>query len=105
LYKEFQDVMDDPWNDSMNELKTKVQKLVGLYEESRHNYDALHAENRELKETVQKTEQELNELKNKYNTLKIAKSLTASSDDKHDARIKVNKMVREIDKCIALLNR
>jgi len=96
--------MDEPWNDSLNELRTKVRKMVEVYKESRGNYDALYTENKELKDRIRLTEQELNELKNKYNTLKIAKSLMASSEDKHDARIKVNKMVREIDKCIALLN-
>ena len=97
--------MEEPWNQSLSELKTKVRKIIEVYEESRGSYENISAENKELKDRIRQTEQELSELKNKYNTLKIAKSLTASSEDKHDARIKVNKMVREIDKCIALLNR
>ncbi len=97
--------MDEPWNESLTELRTKVRKMIEVYEESRNNYEMMYTENKDLKERMQQTEQELNDLKNKYNTLKIAKSLKASGEDKHDARIKVNKMVREIDKCIALLNR
>ena len=40
-----------------------------------------------------------------WNKLKLAKTMVASSHDVHDAKLKVNRMVREIDKCIALLNR
>jgi len=97
--------MDEPWSESLNELRTKVRKMIEMYGESRSNHEILSTENQDLKDRIRKTELELNDLKNKYNTLKIAKSLTASSEDKHDAKIKVNKMVREIDKCIALLNR
>ena len=44
-------------------------------------------------------------MNNKYNKLKLAKRLLASSGDSHDAKIKINRIVREIDKCVALLNR
>jgi len=86
-------------------LKDKVKKLLSLY-------DNIKAENIELKKQTEKyktqiknKEAELDFLKNKYNKLKLAKSLLASTGDSHDAKIKINRIVREIDKCIALLNR
>jgi cell shape-determining protein MreC len=86
-------------------LKDKVKKLLSLY-------NNLKAENTELKKQLEEyniqlknKEAELDFLKNKHNKLKIAKSLTASTGDSHDAKIKINRIVREIDKCIALLNR
>lgn len=97
--------MDESWKESLNELMARVRLVAEKYRELEEEGKQLNRENRELREKVRHTEQELNEVKNKYGTLKIAKSLLASSEDKHDARIKVNKMVREIDKCIALLNR
>ena len=47
----------------------------------------------------------LKEIEEKYNKLKISKALITSSEDVHDAKLRVNRMVREIDKCIALLNK
>ena len=86
-------------------LKDKVKKLLSLY-------NNLKAENTELKKQVEENklqlknkESEIEFLKNKYNKLKLAKSLLASTGDSHDAKIKINRIVREIDKCIALLNR
>ena len=35
----------------------------------------------------------------------MAKTIAASSEDAHDAKIKINRLVREIDKCISLLDR
>jgi len=86
-------------------LKDKVKKLLSLYND-------IKAENAELKKRAEErtiqlknAESELEFLKNKYNKLKLAKSLIASTGDSHDAKIKINRIVREIDKCIALLNR
>ena len=97
--------MDESWKESLSELRARVRLVAEKYRELEEAERKLNTENRELRERIRHSEQELNEIKGKYDTLKIAKSLLASSEDKHDARIRVNKMVREIDKCIALLNR
>ncbi len=48
---------------------------------------------------------EIDELNDKYKVLKMAKSLEGSSNENKDVKLKINEMVREIDKCIALLNK
>ena len=45
------------------------------------------------------------ELKLKYNNVELAKAITDASGNNHDAKIKMNRIVREIEKCIALLNK
>jgi len=45
------------------------------------------------------------ELVKKMEDLKFAKSLLGGDENSHEAKIKINRLVREIDKCIALLNR
>ena len=64
-----------------------------------------------IKETSEKgdadkLESKLEEIGNRYETLKIAKVLSSvPGEDVHETKIQVNRIVREIDKCIALLNR
>jgi hypothetical protein len=41
----------------------------------------------------------------KYENLKLAKMLVASEEENKDAKSRIQKIVREIDKCIALLNK
>lgn len=44
------------------------------------------------------------ELQRKYDILKIAKIIEMTNLDTHKAKLQLNKIVREIDNCIALLN-
>ncbi|MBU8891934.1 MAG: hypothetical protein KOO66_04095 [Bacteroidales bacterium] len=86
-------------------LKDKIKKLLSLYNDLKAENAKLKKQTEEYKIQKKDKEAELDFLKNKYNKLKLAKSLLASADDSHDAKIKINRIVREIDKCIALLNR
>ncbi len=86
-------------------LKDKVKKLLSLYNNLKAENTELKNQTEEYKTQIKNKDAELDFLKNKYNKLKLAKSLLASTGDSHDAKIKINRIVREIDKCIALLNR
>jgi hypothetical protein len=51
-------------------------------------------------------ESKLADLEKKHENLKMAKVLSSvPGEDVHETKIQVNRIVREIDKCIALLNR
>jgi len=97
--------MNNLEDDSITGLQEKIRRVIELYTRSKEELNSLIAENKELKIKLHKAEKEIVDINKKYDTLKIAKSMLISGDDKHDAKIRVNKMVREIDKCIALLNR
>jgi len=86
-------------------IKDKLLKV-------RTKHVELQEEITSLKQRSSQLEVELNEAKSKYQTLekennrlKLAKMLVSTSSDKVEMKYKVNEMVREIDKCIALLNR
>ncbi len=86
-------------------LRNNLKKLMTKLENERKRSELLESELRELKDQFEKQGSEFEILEHKYNTLKLAKTLAADTEEGHDARIRVNRMVREIDKCIALLNR
>jgi FtsZ-binding cell division protein ZapB len=72
--------------------------------------DSLKDENTRLKAEVQSKQQEidslnieLKQLKTKYDNLKFARTITAASVNVDEARAKLSKLVREVDKCINLL--
>ena len=91
--------------DSFEQLESRIQQLIGMYEKERWVKEKFSKEKSELKEQLRLGQERVKVLEEKYNKLKISKALIASSEDVHDAKLKVNRMVREIDKCIALLNR
>ena len=86
-------------------LKERIDTIISLYENTKEERDKLLQEKVSLIDELKLKNTELDTINTKYNTLKIAKVVTASSDDSHEAKIKVNRIVREIDKCIALLNK
>ncbi len=95
--------VSDP--DTFEQLRLRIRQVVELYENEKTENEQLKKKSIELEEKLKLDDSRLNDLEEKYNKLKISKALIASSNDVHDAKLKVNRMVREIDKCIALLNR
>jgi len=65
----------------------------------------LQKKNGELEVLVQQKESLIEKLEEKNQKLVLGNSIMADSTDADDARIRINKIVREIDNCIALLNR
>ena len=86
-------------------LQANIQRLQSLYEKEKAARIALTKEKSELSELIAKNEVEKESLEAKINTLKLAKSLSGVNNDMHESKVKVANLVREIDKCIALLNR
>lgn len=88
----------------LDDLKAKFRLLI-----KRH--DSLKQERQQFLEQVKLLENEIAELKSenellakKYDDLKVAKVLSATDNEKQQVKQRINKIVREIDKCIAQLN-
>ena len=86
-------------------LRNNLKKIINLYEEEKEKNNELTAQIEKLNSTIEQFKQNKEELENKFEKSKIAKAFIDASSDNHDAKIKVNRIVREIDKCIALLNK
>lgn len=86
-------------------FQNKINTLIELLEHNKELNNKLLKEKKELSEQLKLKFRAFEELEKKHETLKLAKVLKVSDDEKHDAKIKVNRIVREIDKCIALLNK
>ena len=89
----------------LKEFKEKLEKLMDLHLK-------IKSENRTLKEIIVEKEEciktlrlQNEEAEKKYELLKMAGSIGGADPDAHEAKIKINKIVREIDQCIAMLNR
>ncbi len=92
-------------NSIHNSLKAKIQELISAYESLKQENIKLAEQKAKLEDVLQERELAYLELDKKFNQQQIAKAFAATSDDSHDAKVKVDSIVREIDNCIALLNR
>ena len=74
-------------------------------------YDELKQENADLKHLLMQKEQEIlqleqskKELEVQFTDLKMARTLSLYDKDIKDAKQRLTSLVREVDRCIALLN-
>jgi chromosome segregation ATPase len=86
------------------ELTDKIKRLKTLYETVGSEKERILREKEELAATVKEKDEKIKELKKKIEVLLLAKAVEISSADRQDARQKIEKIVREIEKCIAMLN-
>ena len=98
--------MDSSKEELIISLKSKIKTIIALYENQKNINKELENDNRELKEKLILLENKVGDVEEKYENLRLARAIASPNDEgTHEARIKVNRIVREIDKCIALLNR
>ena len=96
--------MDSNQDQLIIRLKEKIETIVSLLEKSEEERERFQKEKLQLSEQLKLKTTAFEELERRYENLKMAKAILGSGENSHDAKIKVNRIVREIDKCIALLN-
>ena len=86
------------------EIEMKVRKLIG--ENRRLRVEAEEANERclQLQEQVDKQNIVINNLKEQNNNLKLGNTLTQKGDSV-EIRLKINQLIRSIDKSLALINK
>jgi len=98
--------MDSKQDEIFSSLRQRIKSVIGLYEEQKGKNTELLRKNQELNERIELLENKLEDLDKKYENLRISKVISSvPGEDVHAAKLQVNRIVREIDKCIALLNR
>jgi predicted RNase H-like nuclease (RuvC/YqgF family) len=91
-------------DDTISLIAGKMERVIQVAEGYKADNERLKRQIDELSGQLYVKKQEIEVLESKFQSLKFAKTLISSGDIK-DVKFKVNQMVREIDKCIALLNR
>jgi len=89
----------------VSELRGQISRLITLYQDLKLEKDKLVREKMDLLEQVETLSKENEEFKHQYDTLKLAKTFAVNTGDSQQAKNKISQIVREIDKCIALLNK
>ena len=97
-------VMTEEEKKLLNSFETQLRHLIYLHDE-------LKRENAELKKLLdneklknEKVQAEYRELELNYTNLKTATTISLNGSDVKETKLRLSKLVREVDKCIALLN-
>ena len=96
--------MTNRYEELISAFEIKLRKLIS-------EYKSLQIQNNRLKEDLERKQndlmhahQEVLELRKNYDHLLLANSFGTTAEEKQESKLKISKMVREIDKCLALLD-
>lgn len=95
--------MAEEHNKLLVDLEVRIKQVLFLCDSLKEENTRLKTEIRSGGIRLDETTKELEQLKAKYDSLKIARTITAASVDVDIAKAKLSKLVREVDKCINLL--
>jgi|TARA_Y100000813_G_scaffold64514_1_gene45398 predicted nucleic acid-binding Zn-ribbon protein len=91
---------------AINEIREYVKGLQKSINGYRENEEKIASQLKKLDEEKTNLQNEINQLQEQVKLLKLAKQLEGDSvKDTKEVKLKINEMVREIDKCIALMNK
>lgn len=89
----------------LEDFRAKIKQIIAKHESLKQEKRQLVEKIGELEKTIGSLRDENRLLEQKYENLKLARMLNVSDVESKDAKNRIQKLVREIDKCIALLNK
>ena len=86
-------------------LNRKLDELLERYNILKSEVRTLKNGNEVLRASLQDREEKMKELEIKYERVKLSGALLGEGENAFEAKKKIIELVREIDRCVALLNR
>lgn len=88
----------------LNKLRDNAESLFQAFQEKNNEVKALYEKLEVIQTKLDELSKEKAHLEQKNENLMLANRILSGNDESQEARQKIHKIVREIDKCIALLN-
>jgi chromosome segregation ATPase len=92
-------------------LQSQLQRNERMLEKLEKEKEEAYLRIKELEEmhlikdnTLQVQKNTINELTEQNKLIKLAKEMSVNKTDNHELKIKINELIRDIDRCIDLLN-
>ena len=89
----------------LTHIQAQAERVIAQHEKLEADYAQVCKERDELRTQVREQEAQIRALKAEVQRLRLAESLGGKSSDKAKSRARINLLLREVDKCIALLTK
>ena len=83
---------------------TRVRQLILEYNKIKNENDRLRAMIDERDSALEKMEGQLAQVRNDYESLKMARMVEITNGDLESAQRKISKLIRDVNKCITLVS-
>lgn len=89
----------------LEDIRHEFEKLVALYESERQLRMQLEAQVAESREENENLRKRIIDLERQVDNHKLSEAFAASSGDNSESKKKVERLIKEIDRCISLLDK
>ena len=87
----------------LDNIKQKIGQLIAAYEKERMERMNLQSALQQLQQQNETYRMQITELEKEIDNLKLTKAFVADGSDNEQARKKIDRLMKEIDKCISLM--
>jgi peptidoglycan hydrolase CwlO-like protein len=88
----------------INLFTTRVRQMILQFNQLKKENEELYVMVDDLEKEKKNLNDQLAQMHNDYNSLKMAKMLEVTDGDLETAKAKVAKLIRDVNKCITLLS-
>ncbi len=96
--------MTDEEKRILKNFDAHVRQLLRQYQVLQQENQDLYAELDKRDKDIERLQAEIGQCQKDYTTLKLAKMIEISDSDMKDAKQRLSKLVRDVNKCIGLLS-
>lgn len=89
----------------LEEIQRNFERIIALYESEKEACADLRAKLAQCQESVQTYERQIAELNKQIDNLKLAEAFLSPSGSSDAAKERIDKLIKEINKCISLLEK
>ena len=94
----------DATEHALNQFSTRVRQMLLQYKELKKENAELYTMVDEREEQIKTLNAKLAQAQNDYNSLKMAKLLEVTYGDVESAQKRLQRLIRDVNKCITLLS-
>ena len=94
----------DATEHALNQFSTRVRQMLLQYKELKKENAELYTMGDEREEQIKMLNAKLAQAQNDYNSLKMAKMLEVTDGDVESAQKRLQRLIRDVNKCITLLS-
>ena len=91
------------WIKMLETVKQKIKRLIAAYEAEKMERTRLQAALDQVQAQNETYRKQITELERQIDNLKLAEAFKADGAGSPEAKKKINSLIKEIDRCIALL--
>ena len=94
----------NPSEKTLADFETRVRQLILQFQQLKEENTQLQQKMQEQSQTIEELKARLAQADNDYNSLKMARMLEITDGNLEEAKERLTKMIRQVNKCIAILS-